>query len=130
MDNVQERLAALARHLDGGAPASSAGLHVLRGSVIDLNTCCAAHAEQTHCLLPAGVVPRGVSAPQPRARPTPGGGAGTLTVVDNRTGKKYEIKVTRRPSSLPSTDLRHASVRQTPAATRSPSACTPCRAPD
>ena len=26
-------------------------------------------------------------------RPTPGGGAGSLTIVDNRTGKKYEIKV-------------------------------------
>ncbi len=64
--------------------------------------------------MPAGVVPRGVSAPQPRERPTPGGGAGTLTVVDNRTGKKYEIKVTWWPSSLPSSDLPHASARQTP----------------
>ena len=28
-------------------------------------------------------------------RPAPGGGPGTLTVVDNRTGKKYELKVGR-----------------------------------
>jgi len=42
MENVQERLAALARHLDGGAAASSAGLHVLHCSVIDLGhtLCC------------------------------------------------------------------------------------------
>lgn len=26
-------------------------------------------------------------------RPAPGGGPGSLTVIDNRTGKKYEIKV-------------------------------------
>ncbi len=26
-------------------------------------------------------------------RPAPGGGPGSLTIIDNRTGKKYDIKV-------------------------------------
>ncbi len=42
----------------------------------------------------AGLALHTVSAAQAAVRPKPGGGAGTLTVVDNRTGKKYEIKVT------------------------------------
>ena len=29
----------------------------------------------------------------PKERPAPGGGPGTLSVVDNRTGKKYEIPI-------------------------------------
>jgi citrate synthase len=28
-------------------------------------------------------------------RPAPGGGKGTLTIVDNRTGKKYTVRVCR-----------------------------------
>lgn len=27
------------------------------------------------------------------ARPAPGGGPGTLTIIDNRTGKKYDVKI-------------------------------------
>ena len=30
-------------------------------------------------------------------RPAPGGGPGSLTIIDNRTGKKYEIKVSLHP---------------------------------
>ena len=33
------------------------------------------------------------SPPRATCRPTPGGGAGTLSVVDNRTGRRYEIPV-------------------------------------
>ena len=29
----------------------------------------------------------------PKERPAPGGGPGSLSVVDNRTGKKYEIPI-------------------------------------
>lgn len=32
-------------------------------------------------------------APDPRVRLTPGGGPGSLTVIDNRTGSRYEIPV-------------------------------------
>lgn len=38
-------------------------------------------------------------------RPTPGGGAGTLTVIDNRTGKKYEISVSDH-GTIKATDLK------------------------
>ena len=32
-------------------------------------------------------------APDPRVRLAPGGGPGSLTVVDNRTGSRYEVPV-------------------------------------
>ncbi|KAI8476900.1 MAG: citrate synthase [Monoraphidium minutum] len=38
-------------------------------------------------------------------RPAPGGGRGTLTVVDNRTGKKYTIEVTEG-GTIPATALK------------------------
>ena len=38
-------------------------------------------------------------------RPKPGGGEGTLTVVDNRTGKKYEIKISEG-GTIKATDLK------------------------
>ena len=40
----------------------------------------------------AGIGPQHTKAASAE-RPAPGGGPGSLTVVDNRTGKKYEIKV-------------------------------------
>ena len=38
-------------------------------------------------------------------RPTPGGGPGTLTVIDNRTGKRYEIAVGDH-GTIRATDLK------------------------
>ena len=33
-------------------------------------------------------------------RPAPGGGPGTLTVLDNRTGKKYTVRLASKPMRL------------------------------
>ena len=41
----------------------------------------------------------------PLRRPTPGGGPGTLTVVDNRTGKRYEISIDDH-GTIKATDLK------------------------
>lgn len=38
-------------------------------------------------------------------RPKPGGGAGTLSVTDSRTGKKYEIAITES-GQIKATDLK------------------------
>lgn len=38
-------------------------------------------------------------------RATPGGGAGTLTLIDNRTGKRYEVAVSDH-GSIKATDLK------------------------
>lgn len=49
-----------------------------------------------------------LSPPCPRVswrRPTPGGGAGSLTVVDNRTGKRYEIPISEH-GTIKATDLK------------------------
>ncbi|KAK9841538.1 hypothetical protein WJX74_007460 [Apatococcus lobatus] len=40
-----------------------------------------------------------------RERPAPGGGSGTLSVVDNRTGKKYEIKISDQ-GTIAGTELK------------------------
>lgn len=41
----------------------------------------------------------------PKERPAPGGGPGTLTVVDNRTGKKYDIPISDH-GTIKGTDLK------------------------
>ena len=41
----------------------------------------------------------------PLRRPTPGGGPGTLTVVDNRTGKRYEMSIDDH-GTIKATDLK------------------------
>ena len=41
----------------------------------------------------------------PLCRPVPGGGPGTLTVVDNRTGKRYEIPIDDH-GTIKATDLK------------------------
>ena len=38
-------------------------------------------------------------------RPTPGGGPGTLTVIDNRTGKRYEVPISDH-GTIKATDLK------------------------
>lgn len=43
--------------------------------------------------LPTGVVSQLTRGTEDGQRPKPGGGSGTLTVVDNRTGKKYELGI-------------------------------------
>ena len=40
-----------------------------------------------------------------RERPAPGGGSGSLSVVDNRTGKKYEIKISDQ-GTIAGTELK------------------------
>lgn len=45
------------------------------------------------------------AAPQSAVRPAPGGGPGTLTCVDSRTGKKYELPITEH-GLLRGTDLK------------------------
>ncbi len=40
-----------------------------------------------------------------RERPAPGGGPGSLSVVDNRTGKKYELKISDQ-GTIAGTDLK------------------------
>ncbi len=40
-----------------------------------------------------------------RERPAPGGGPGSLSVVDNRTGKKYEIKISDQ-GTIAGTELK------------------------
>jgi citrate synthase len=46
-------------------------------------------------------------------RPAPGGGKGTLTVLDNRTGKKYTVSLCRNTllASLLSSDMQSGSLR-------------------
>jgi hypothetical protein len=39
------------------------------------------------------------------ARPAPGGGPGTLTIIDNRTGKKYDVKI-EEGGVIKATDLK------------------------
>ena len=41
----------------------------------------------------------------PKERPAPGGGPGSLSIVDNRTGKKYEIPVSDH-GTIKGTDLK------------------------
>ncbi len=41
----------------------------------------------------------------PKERPAPGGGPGTLSVTDNRTGKKYEIPISDH-GTIKGTDLK------------------------
>lgn len=41
----------------------------------------------------------------PKERLAPGGGPGTLSVVDNRTGKKYEIEISDH-GTIKGTDLK------------------------
>ena len=41
----------------------------------------------------------------PKERPAPGGGPGTLSVTDNRTGKKYEIEISDH-GTIKGTDLK------------------------
>ena len=43
--------------------------------------------------------------PPPRRRPAPGGGPGTLTVVDNRTGTRYELPISEH-GTIKGTDLK------------------------
>ena len=38
-------------------------------------------------------------------RPTPGGGSGTITIIDNRTGKKYDLKISEG-GTIRATDLK------------------------
>ena len=38
-------------------------------------------------------------------RPLPGGGPGTITIVDNRTGKKYDLKISEG-GTIRATDLK------------------------
>jgi len=38
-------------------------------------------------------------------RPSPGGGAGTITITDNRTGKKYDLKISEG-GTIRATDLK------------------------
>lgn len=40
-----------------------------------------------------------------KERPAPGGGPGTLSVTDNRTGKKYEIEISDH-GTIKGTDLK------------------------
>lgn len=40
---------------------------------------------------PEDAVARNDTSAEEEQRPAPGGGRGTLTVVDNRTGKKYTV---------------------------------------
>ena len=40
-----------------------------------------------------------------RERPAPGGGPGSLSVTDNRTGKKYELKISDQ-GTIAGTDLK------------------------
>ena len=53
----------------------------------------------------AGVCSQPTRATEDEQRPKPGGGAGTLTVVDNRTGKKYELKISEG-GTIRATDLK------------------------
>ena len=41
----------------------------------------------------------------PKERPAPGGGPGTLSVTDSRTGKKYEIPISDH-GTIKGTDLK------------------------
>ena len=41
----------------------------------------------------------------PLRRPTPGGGPGTLTLVDSRTGKRYDVPI-REGGVIKATDLK------------------------
>ena len=41
----------------------------------------------------------------PKERPAPGGGPGSLSVLDNRTGKKYEIPISDH-GTIKGTDLK------------------------
>lgn len=45
------------------------------------------------------------SCPVTQRRPTAGGGSGSLTVVDNRTGKRYEIAISEH-GTIKATDLK------------------------
>ena len=53
----------------------------------------------------SGVHGQSTRAAEDSKRPKPGGGAGTLTVIDNRTGKKYEIKISEG-GTIRATDLK------------------------
>lgn len=47
------------------------------------------------------------SAPQDGlgARPAPGGGPGTLSIIDNRTGKKYDVEISEH-GTVKATDFK------------------------
>ncbi|CAL8464767.1 g4302 [Coccomyxa elongata] len=62
--SAQGRLAALQRHLGALSFANDSGIEVVDTKAVS-----------------------------GEKRPAPGGGPGSLTVIDNRTGKKYEIKI-------------------------------------
>lgn len=68
---------------------------------------------------------RNDTAAEEETRPAPGGGRGTLTVVDNRTGKKYTVRIARGPRArtvddtccadrFGHTDNRHAAAAESP----------------
>ena len=87
---VEGRLAALQRHL-------SAGLNLSNGEIDGCKVAGHDRHSHAHLTILQHVVQAGLELQQTKSagaqRPAPGGGAGSLTVVDNRTGKKYEIKV-------------------------------------
>ncbi len=68
---------------------------------------------------------RNDTAAEEETRPAPGGGRGTLTVVDNRTGKKYTVRIAWDPRAgmggdtccadpLVHSDNRHAAAAESP----------------
>lgn len=44
-------------------------------------------------LADSSIARQGTKADDESVRPAPGGGRGTLTVIDNRTGKKYTVRI-------------------------------------
>ena len=89
--SAQGRLAALQRHLQ------TLDFHTQNGECrhshahSQLARCIQVHETCSWCPCP-GIEPQETKATSVE-RPAPGGGPGTLTIVDNRTGKKYEVKV-------------------------------------
>jgi len=65
----------------GPASAASARLQVLAQQLATQPTAAA-----------GAVASSAPSASEDEVRPAPGGGKGTLTIVDNRTGKKYTVR--------------------------------------
>ena len=74
-----DRIAALQRHLH---------LHQIENEVQSSVECQSSKAES-----------------DPKERPAPGGGPGSLSVVDNRTGKKYDIPISDH-GTIKGTDLK------------------------
>ena len=98
-DRASARLAALARHIG----AATNGERVRRGgratpACFVFGACLTPPPRLSGALVP---VPTAAST----ARPVPGGGPGTLTLVDSRTGKRYDVPI-REGGVIRATDLK------------------------